>query len=533
MPTAAKLCDLYSFARNTGLSLSVTIRRKLPESYSRRKQIAEIMLAYEARKRDRRYLDYDDILDVVAHNLESSPRTRAWVGGHYDHLLVDEMQDTNPLQWKLLDPLKHYVTLFCVGDDAQSIYGFRGADFKNVHSFSERIEGSITLKLEKNYRSTQEILDASNWLLSLSPLNYGKQLVAARGSGKLLPRLHTFLNEWDEAHWITDDLLERRAAGADWRKHMILVRSAFAARIVESSLLASEIPYFFIGGTKLLQSAHVRDVLSVLRVVANPQDEIAWMRFLTLWDGVGEVTANKLIGGILEKETLDDGILSIRKNSKILDDAISVLTVVKQFQNQVPMAVKKAAMGMSDVLSYKYMNQDWEKRKKDFDLVEKLAEKHTSILAFIEDYLLDPVYVGQVDRTEDDDAVTIITIHSAKGTEREVCYIVNVSPGAFPIHYSIGNADEVEEERRVLYVALTRAINELIVTRHGFSLWAVTSPSTDNEGETEDNKPSSSYFFNTLPEGIFDETYHDRMSSISVDDIHGASDMPNVGIIID
>ena len=507
LPTAAQLCDLYSFARNTGLTLDATLKKNSPHSYSQKEQIAQVMLAYEARKRDRRYLDYDDILDVVAQQLSSSPNTRSWVASQYDYLLVDEMQDTNPLQWKLLDPLKHQVTLFCVGDDAQSIYGFRGADFRNVHSFSERVEGSRTLKLERNYRSTQEILNVSNWLLSESPLKYGKELIAARGASNILPQLHTFANEWEEGRWIGDDLLRRREAGANWREHMILVRSAFAARVVESSLLAKEIPYRFIGGTKLLESAHVRDVLSVLRLVANPQDEIGWMRFLTLWNGVGELTANRVIEHILEKQTLEECAQIIKGETKIPPAALNVVGIVKELQNQVAMAVGNAVRAMEEVLAAKYRNQEWDKRRKDFRLVKKLAEKHTSILAFIEEYLLDPVHVSQVERLEADDAVTIITIHSAKGTENEVCYVVNVSPGAYPSQYAQGNDDDVEEERRVLYVALTRAKNELIVTRQGYRLWAEPRPSLSAQRK-EEGSDSPLYFFETLPDTLFDMQVH-------------------------
>ncbi len=507
--TAAQLCDLYSFARNTGLTLDAALTKKFPDSYSQKEQLAQVMLAYEARKRERHYIDYDDILDVVAQQLSSSPDIRSWVASQYDYLLVDEMQDTNPLQWKLLDPLKHQVTLFCVGDDAQSIYGFRGADFRNVHSFSERVEGSRTLKLEKNYRSTQEILDVSNWLLCESPLNYDKELIAARGSGSNLPQLHTFANEWEEGRWIADDLLKRRGTGTNWREHMILVRSAFAARVVESSLLAKEIPYRFIGGTKLLESAHVRDVLSVLRLVANPQDEIGWMRFLTLWNGVGEVTANRVVEHILDKQTLDECVQVIKGEAKIPPAALTVVGLVKELQNQVAMAVGNAVRGMEDVLAQKYRNQEWDKRRRDFCLVEKLAEKHTSILAFIEEYLIEPVHVSQVERLETDDVVTVTTIHSAKGTESEVCYVVNVSPGAYPSQYAQGNDDDVEEERRVLYVALTRAKNELIVTRQGYRLWAEPGPSLRTQ-RNEERSDSPLYFFETLPDAIFDMQVYKR-----------------------
>ncbi len=161
-------------------------------------------------------------------------------GSLYDFILVDEVQDTNPLQWKLITQLQGNVSLFCVGDDAQSIYGFRGADFWSVHSFSERVSPSVTLKLEQNYRSTQEILDVSNWLISQSPLDYDKKLLAVRGSGNR-PQLHTFVNDWEEARWIAEDLLVRRQAGALWRHHMVLVRSGYAAGTVQAALLAKEI----------------------------------------------------------------------------------------------------------------------------------------------------------------------------------------------------------------------------------------------------------------------------------------------------
>lgn len=482
-PTALTILELYSFARNTGQTLDATLQKNAPESYGQKDRIGQIMLGYEARKTERRYLDYDDILDVVAQRLASSPETYSWVASHYDHILVDEMQDTNPLQWKLIDPLKNQVTLFCVGDDAQSIYGFRGADFRNVHSFGDRVDGSVTLKLEQNYRSTQEILDVSNWLLSESPLNYGKNLVAMHGYGKR-PQLHTFADEWQEGRWVGDDLLERRRAGANWRQHMILVRSKYAGRAIEIALLAKEIPYIFIGGFTLLESAHVRDLLSVLRVVANPKDEIGWMRFLTLWKGVGEVTANRVIERILVEQTLDGCIQAMKGEVKVPEAATKVVHIVRDLQNDVSKAVSNAVRAMEDVLSAKYQNQEWDKRRRDFRLVEKLAEKHSSILAFIEEYLLDPVYVGLHDRPEDKDVVTLSTIHAAKGTEREVCYVVNVSPGAFPLAYA-ESKDEVEEERRVLYVALTRAKDELIVTRHSYVLWAEsrqqnTVPNTSN-----------------------------------------------------
>lgn len=503
LPTAAQLCDIYSYARNTGLNLTQTLTRNYPDFLDTKDRLVPVLKGYEFRKQERHYLDYDDILALVAQRLNQSPDVCKWVADQYDHLLVDEMQDTNPLQWSLLNPLKDSCCLFCVGDDAQSIYGFRGADFKNVHSFKDRVPGAVVLKLTDNYRSTQEILDVSNWLLARSPLQYGKELVAARGNGQM-PQLHNFSNEWEESRWIADDMLRRHGDGDEWRDHMILARSSFSARAVESSLLAADIPYRFIGGVKLLESAHVRDALSLLRIVGNPLDEIAIMRYLTLFPGVGERTANRSIDRLMEADSLESSIKLLESDGKIPVTATAALREVVACKNNVSEAIAVAVRMLESVLESKYHNQDWPKRQRDFKLVQKLAEKHTGILEFIEEYLLDPVHTTQVDRDSVDDAVTVITIHSAKGTECKTCYVINVTPGAYPSKFAVGDVEKVEEERRVLYVAMTRAMDNLIVTRQNHSVWALPNQDED-EGDG-----SETYFLNDLPPSLFEEVTHNR-----------------------
>ena len=170
LPKPQELCDLYSFARNTRQKLSLALEKQMPEYLALKDQIADIMKEYETRKKVRSFLDYDDILAVVASALAQSEGLVDYVASICRHMLVDEMQDTNPVQWALLEPLKDHISLFCVGDDAQSIYGFRGADFENIHHFKERVPDAQIFKLEKNYRSTQEILDLSNWLLDQSEI---------------------------------------------------------------------------------------------------------------------------------------------------------------------------------------------------------------------------------------------------------------------------------------------------------------------------------------------------------------------------
>ena len=305
LPKAAELCDLYSYARNTQTKLSDALIIQLPQAIEYKKQIADLMKAYEQRKQERNFLDYDDILAIVAVHLQNSPELVNWVTSFCHALLVDEMQDTNPLQWALLEPLKDRVSLFCVGDDAQSIYGFRGADFENIHHFKERVPNAEIFKLEKNYRSTQEILDLSNWLLDESEIKYDKRLDAHRGEG-IKPKMHIFPNEFDEAKWIAIDIKERHyLQGNKWSDHMVLVRSSFAARSIEAACIAANVPYRFIGGMKLLETAHVKDLMSLLRLMSNPLDDIAWMRFLTLWNGVGDVGASKLSHQLLQEPEMD------------------------------------------------------------------------------------------------------------------------------------------------------------------------------------------------------------------------------------
>jgi DNA helicase II / ATP-dependent DNA helicase PcrA len=290
---------------------------------------------------------------------------------------------------------------------------------------------------------------------------------------------------------------------------MVLVRSTYAARALQASLLAKNIPYIFIGGVRLLESAHVRDLLSVLRLVANHKDEIGWMRYLTLWKGIGDVTAGHLVEQLMSVDDLDQCLETMSEETKIPKRARETVAAVRDNQNDVGKAVSQAYRAMEELLADKYKNQEWEKRRGDFPLVEKLAKKHSAILEFIEEYVLDPVYETVRSPADDQDRLIVITIHSAKGTEREVCYVLNVSPQAYPPSQAVGHLDQVEEERRVLYVALTRAKDELIITRHaprggeGYALWA-------HSNHAPEDQAIETYFFNSLPEGLLDEHVHDR-----------------------
>ncbi len=478
----AELVSLNSYARNSGLAPQAHLERQSSFDPDTSKAVLDVFACYERRKRRMDYLDYDDIIDVFAPKCEEIEGLRNAVTSQFDHVLVDEAQDTNPAQWHVLHLLRDPAKLYCVGDDAQSIYAFRGADFKVVHEFPSRVPGAATRKLEENYRSRQEILDAANWLLEQSPLQYGKRLVANRGRGGVKPVLAEFENEWEEADWVANDLAARHAAGAAWRSHMIIIRTGYAGRPVESALVKNDIPYRFIGGIGILETAHVKDVLSMIRASDSHRDEIAWMRYLALWPKVGEVKAARTTEAARSCTTIDDAIRAVAGDAKITD-AARALADLRGISGDNATTIREAVKSLAPLLSQKY--DDWSMRMKDFEALAILASKHATIHAFLETFTLDPTTSSEATRNADDDMVTLITAHSAKGTECPVVYIVRADPGMFPHAKSADDPDKLEEERRVLYVAITRAMDELIITRT--QLWW---------------QPPN-YFLDEIPENLF------------------------------
>ena len=518
-----KILDMFSFARNTRTNLTDTIRVQMfngridaetNEEIEEIKPELEILIrAYQTLKVQQKYLDYDDLLLVVGNRLNKDEEARKILSKAYEHILVDEMQDTNPLQWFLLAPFENICKLFCVGDDAQSIYSFRGADFKNVHSFKERVSNSEIKKLDKNYRSTQEILDISNWLLEKSPIIYNKKLSAHRGPGKK-PIILNVANQFEEANYIAQKILKDfQEGGKSFSDFLVLSRSQYYTKPLQAIFLQKKIPYETYGGRKFLEAAHIKDVIAILRVVNNPLDQIAWMRYLTFIHGIGEVRASNYLKEILSTD-------SSQITGEVLKSIIPGLEgekirkyydAVSENRHNVKTAVSKLYEEMEFDLALKYP-KDWqEKRKGDFPVLEMLAEHYSTLGEFITEGILDNstglggnhVLEGsKIKTTEYQDHVIISTVHSAKGLEADVCFVLNVSPKTYPSSYSLGSTEEIEEERRVLYVALTRAKNELIITRTTNSLNATHFNAS---GNTEDLDLDSAYFLEDLPEHLADQ----------------------------
>lgn len=524
------LVDLYSFARNTKKNLTTTISVKLLNGVPEKEHEAQlkelkplvetILRRYEAKKRERKYLDYDDMLQVVAVRLSKDAKARNIIAKQYEHILVDEMQDTNPLQWDLLKPFLDICSIFCVGDDAQSIYSFRGADFKNINEFSTRVPESKVYKLEQNYRSTNEILSLSNWLLDQSPLEYDKKLVAAHQQSGMKPRIVNINNDWEEGYFIASKIIDNYTEKDKlYSDHLILSRSQNYTRTLQAVFIEKKIPFVTYGGRSFMESAHIKDVFSAFRVVNNYLDEIAWVRYLTFWEGVGEITAAKMIGQLLQKEDIRECLDFLEEINKGPFELVETLKGIYANLNELGSAVKETYGNMESRLAMKYVN-DWDrKRKPDFPVLGLLAKNYSSLTEFITECLLDnstkinnspTLKKSKLQESSGDDVVIISTVHSAKGLESDTCFVLNVSPRVYPSTWSLGNKESVEEDRRVLYVALTRAKNELYITRRTNSI------ATDDYFNDADETVES-YFLNELPDELIEQTYYTQDKGESQD----------------
>ncbi|MBO5752089.1 MAG: ATP-dependent helicase [Proteobacteria bacterium] len=527
----AKIYDIYSYCMNTRAPLSEVMRLKLYEGSKKddekiQRLIAQNKPVYEAfitqyiqHKRERRYIDYDDVLSVVARGLKNNPQAREFIASKYDHILIDEMQDTNPLQYELLSNFYDHCHLFCVGDDAQSIYAFRGADFTTIHRFADVVPNAQVQRLTLNYRSTQEILDLSNWLIQKSPLRYDKQLKAVRGKGKI-PTIVHWDSDWEEANNVTDRILQsKNDHGRTWREHMVLARAGAALKKVEGACIQKGIPYVIYGGLGLMQSKHVRDLMSAMRIIANPHDELAWMRFLELFPGIGHAKASRLAIIGIGSANLDAAINSLSKQ-KIAPEITQTLSGMAACNDSAAKALDRGLMTMEPIFQNIYKTE-WETRRKDFPILIEIARNSNSITEFVTEYVLDPrlEQLTKEGATPNADRVILTTIHSAKGLEATVCHLISASPGAWPNCRALdAGEDAVEEERRCLYVALTRAKDELWLYRPVTAIHAVSShfkplsPKIPKHvrdkieakrAEKWADADDTTYFFNHLPEHLY------------------------------
>lgn len=498
IPTAKELLDYYSFSRNTCQSPQAYLAATTDLSADLINSCTLIFRGYDKTKQDRGYLDFDDLLALFSAALAAKPALRKDLARLFEEILVDEMQDTNPLQFSIL---KHFSTeqvrLFCVGDPAQSIYKFRGAEFKHVYEFDHIFGNSETIPLTLNYRSYQEILDLSNWLLARSPLDYPNKLTAQRGPGGFLPAMVDFDSPLDEASFIADKIQERREREVKYKDIMVLVRTSYDAKPIEAEFIQRKIPYYFIGGTSLTRAAHVRDVLSLLRIVRNDRDELAWMRYLQLWPRIGEKTAQTIVDSFFQSKEVR--VVDILENQLgASHDAYVAYSKAYASNNAPKVCVSSAVESLTPMMQDRY--DKWDARQRDLRLLATVAERYKHIGDFIDAFTLEPMTNTEIEQLENEDAVLLITVHSAKGTEAPICFVANAKPGTYPHSRSYGDLEAEEEERRVLYVAMTRAKNELFITRS----------TNTRSGFAVMNKPTvgEEYFLAAVPDALVTAEVH-------------------------
>lgn len=502
----SKIQSVYSYMLNTRKPLIEAIKiqecgnmsEDETEKYIKDNEdvFKEIMRDYIAYKKKNKLFDYDDLLYITANGLAQNEEARKFISSKYEHILVDEFQDTNPLQYQLLESFYDNCHLFCVGDDAQSIYAFRGADFKSMHNFTKIVPNSSKLYLNTNYRSTQEILDISNWLLEQSSIDYNKHLKAYRGQGAK-PVIEYVYDEYSEANSVTDKiLLYFMNKNIDYSSHMVLSRTLSGLRQVEGACVMKKIPYKIYGGSSLMKSRHIRDVVSAMRIIANYKDGLAWHRYLQLWNKIGPATAVNLSEYMVNADNLEQA-LEILKTKKIDKRVWEVLEAAFPYSSSPSEMITKI-LTLMDLRFAEIYKEEWLNwRKQDFAVLEEIAASTTSVTEFITEYILDPALESSfLDADKPKECVILSTIHSAKGLEADVCHLLNVTPYSYPSKRAVKEGEEsIEEERRCLYVALTRAKNELILYSRYFT--TAGSGMTDYTGQ-------SHYFFNELPEELYD-----------------------------
>lgn len=464
-PQKSTCLDIYSRTVNAQCSLETTLASSFPHFAQWHDELKALFAAYVDRKIAQQTLDYDDLL-LYWNYLVEDQRIAADIGSHFDHILVDEYQDTNRLQADIIRRLKPSgAGLTVVGDDAQSIYGFRAADVENILDFSDHYPGAHVLKLEDNYRSTQEILDTSNTLMSEASRSYQKALRAARGGGHR-PQLVTVEDEQEEAQYLCEQILERREQGVRLWHQAVLFRNSRHTLRLEVELGKRDIPYVKYGGLKFMEAAHVKDVLSVLNWADNPRNALAAFRVLQLMDGVGPATARKACDQ-LEAQHGDFAALSAVAG--IPAGTRAAWTATQDLMTALrdapwPGQLEQVLRWYQPHLERRYDHAF--PREGDLEQLLQLANDYSSRRSFLTELTLDPPSAsGDLSGAPhiDEDYLVLSTVHSAKGQEWDTVYVQHFSDGSFPNEFAAGDDKKLEEERRLAYVALTRAKNKLVL----------------------------------------------------------------------
>jgi DNA helicase-2/ATP-dependent DNA helicase PcrA len=462
-PAKGTCLSIYSRCVNAETDLEQVLGASYPWCAGWAAELKELFAAYVEAKQKHNVLDYDDLLVYWA-QMMSDAGIADDIGVRFDHVLVDEYQDTNRLQSSVLLALKPGGRgLTVVGDDAQSIYSFRAATVRNILDFPEQFSPKAEIvTLDRNYRSTQPILSAANGVIDLARERFTKNLWTERTSSAK-PRLVAVRDEADQARYIVEQILENREEGALLKQQAVLFRTSSHGGPLEVELTRRNIPFVKFGGLKFLDAAHVKDVLALLRFVENPRDRVAGFRVLHLLPGIGPASAQRILDHMAEASDPLSALCSLPCPPRAGDDwAAFVGTIGNLRYSEWPSDLERARLWYEPHLER--IHEDAEVRRADLVQLEQIAGGYPSRERFLTELTLDPP-----DATSDqagvplldEDYLILSTVHSAKGQEWKSVYVLNVVDGCMPSDLGAGTSDELEEERRLLYVAMTRAKDDL------------------------------------------------------------------------
>ena len=458
-PRKGLLLDLYSRSVNTGRPLSETLSETAPWAADLVEPVAGVIKAYVARKRSRALLDFDDLLLYWRAAVRDDVLGRR-LAGLFDAVLVDEYQDVNQLQVDIVHGLcAGDALLTAVGDDAQAVYGFRGASARHILDLPAQFPGTTVVRLVRNYRSSQPILDLANAAWTGAAVRYAKDLVAVRAGG-VRPELVDCADEATQAEEVCARVLAARERGSRLRDQAVLFRAGRGSDLLELELTRRRIPYVKYGGLRYLEAAHVKDLLALYRLADNPRDETAWFRLLQLLDGVGPATARRVVDSL----DLDrDGVLDRW-------DATALPECARADADRLVAALAERGRDRADTLRQALVPvvqgayPDAAARLADLERLSAAAAEHGDLRTFVVELALDPprsTGADAVPPSVDEDWLVLSTVHSAKGLEWNAVHLLHVTEGSFPSDLGVSTSDGLDEERRLFHVALTRARDAL------------------------------------------------------------------------
>jgi len=461
-PKKETLATILSKIKNQGKTLEEIITTEYPNFVDLIPQIERLFKEYELYKREHQLMDYDDLLINWLTILKEYPQVREEVGRRYNYIMVDEYQDTNLLQGEIVVYMaSSHRNVMAVGDDSQSIYGFRGANYRNIFDFPKYFPEARIIKLEQNYRSTQPILDLANAIIERSKIKYTKVLFSNKKEGPK-PILFRAKDDHAGSEFVADEILRlTNEEGIPLSQIAVLMRAAFHSYDLELELTKRGIPFVKYGGLKLLESAHIKDVVSILRILVNPYDFLSWNRVLLLLEGVGPRSAERIVN-LLKTSDLESAIFNIKRQFS-QPELQKLLHLFQELMGKrlPPFETLSQVLSFYEPIFERTYYEDSHRRERDLESLIALSEKYETLEEFLTDLVLEPIYSSEVEGERKEEILTLSTIHSAKGLEWHTVFVLSVIEGRFPSSYSLLNPEELEEERRLFYVAVTRAKERL------------------------------------------------------------------------